>query len=148
MSYQERRIIVNLVSSVMITTLYTVYMLQRYPEASAYSVEVFHFWGSFFMILIVVSIVAKILIAIVFAIVNAIATKEEEPPITDERDKLIELKANKNALYVFTFGFLLAMASLVFNMPPTVMFTMLIGAGIASEIASDVSQFIFYRRGF
>jgi hypothetical protein len=148
MSYQERKIVVNLVSSILITALYSVYMLQRYPEASAYSVEVFHFWGSYFLILILVSIVAKILIFIVFAIVNAIATREEEPPITDERDKQIELKATQYALYVFTAGFLLAMASLVFNMPPTVMFIILIGAGVVSEIASDVSQFVFYRRGF
>ena len=148
MSYQERRVLVSIISSVLINVLYSIYMLQRYPEASAYSVEIFHFWGSFFLVLILVSIVAKILIYIVFAIVNAIATREEEPPITDERDKLIELKSNRYGLYVFALGFVLAMASLVFNTPPTGMFLILFAAGFASDIASEISQFVFYRRGF
>lgn len=148
MSYQERRVLVSIISTVLINAIYSVYMLQRYPEASAYSVELFHFWGSYFLILILVSIVAKIFIYIVFVIVNAIATREEEPPITDERDKLIELKSTTTALYVFGIGFVLAMTSLVFNTPPTGMFLILYGAGFASDIASDIAQFVFYRRGF
>jgi hypothetical protein len=41
-----------------------------------------------------------------------------------------------------------ALASLAISMPPSVMFVLLILAGIASEIVSEVSQFYFYRRGF
>ncbi len=147
MSFQERRAIVSLISSILITAAYSAYMIQRYPEASPYSIEVFRFWGAFFLILIPVSIVAKIVIYIVFYIVNTIATREEEPSITDERDKLIELKATTRSLYVFMFGFLLAMGSLVVDMQPSVMFIILIGSGIASEMVSDISQFYFYRRG-
>jgi hypothetical protein len=122
-------------------------MLQRYPDAPAYSPEIFRFWGTYFVILIPVSIIAKILIAIFFSIGNAIATREVESVMTDERDKLFELKALRNSLYVFALGFVVAMASLVFDMPPTIMFIILIGAGIVSEIVGDVSQFHFYRRG-
>ena len=82
MSFQERRAIVSLIGSILITVLYSVYMLQRYPEGDTYSPAVFHFWGSFFLILIPVTIVAKIVIYILFSIANAIATREEEPPIT------------------------------------------------------------------
>ena len=148
MSYQERRSLVNLISSIVIMALYTAYMMQRYPAASPYSPAIFRFWGSFYLILIPVAIVARIIIYIVFAIVNAIATREEEPPITDERDKLVELKASQNSLYVFALGFVLAMGSLVVEQPPSVMFIILIGAGVVSEIISDISQFYFYRRGF
>ena len=148
MSYQERRAIVSLFSSILITAIYSAYMFQRYPAASAYSVEVFRFWGAFLLILIPVSIVAKIIIYIAFNIVNIVATQEAEPDITDERDHLIELKANRNALYTFSLGFLLAMASLVLDMSPTVMFILMIGAGVTSEVVSDISQFYFYRRGF
>lgn len=147
MSYQERRAIVSLISSVLISALYSAYMIQRYPQGDAYSPDVFRFWGAFLLILIPVSIVAKIVIYIVFSIINAIATKEEEPPITDERDRLIELKATRNSLYVFTFGFLLGMGSLVIDLPPAAMFIIFICSGIVSEMASDISQFYFYRRG-
>jgi hypothetical protein len=149
MSYQERRSIVNLISTVLISAIYSAYMFQRYPEGSPYSPDVFRFWGAFFLILIPVAIVAKIVIYIVFIIINTIATRAEEPSVnmTDERDKLIELKATRNSLYVFGAGFLLAMASLVIDMPPSTMFIILICAGIVSEIVGDLSEFYFYRRG-
>lgn len=147
MSYQERRAIVSVISSVVITALYAAYMMQRYPAVPPYSPEIFRFWGSFFLILIVVSIVAKIIIYILFSILNAIATRETEPDITDERDRLIDLKTTRNALYVFTVGFLLAMVAMALDMPPAVMFAILLCAGVASEVVSDMSQFYFYRRG-
>jgi hypothetical protein len=147
MSFQERRAIVSLISNILITALYCAYMIQRFPEGDAYSVDVFHFWGSFFLILIPVSIVAKIVLFIIFSIINAIATREEESSITDERDKLIELKATMNSLYVFILGFLLAMGSLVVDMPPSVMFIIFICSGVVSGMASDISQFYFYRKG-
>jgi hypothetical protein len=148
MSFQERRSLVNLISTILITALYSAYMVQSYPDASPYSPDVFRFWGSFFLILIPVSIVARIVIYIVFYIVNTIATRQEEPTITDERDNLIELKATRYSLYVFGVGVLLAMGSLVIDMPPSVMFIILICAGVVSEMVSEISQFYFYRRGF
>lgn len=148
MSYQERRALVNLISTILITGVYSAYMLQRYPESSPYSAEVFRFWGSFVLILIPVSIVAKIIIHIVFSIINTVATHETEPAITDERDKLIELKATRNSLYVFATGFFAAMGSLVMEQSPSVMFIILIGTGVVSDMVSELSQFYFYRRGF
>ena len=148
MAFQERRSLVNLMGTVLITAFYCAHMFQRYPGGSPYSPDAFHFWGSFFLILVPVTIVAKIVIYIAYSIVNTIATREEEPSITDERDKLIELKATRNSLYVFSVGFLVAMASLVISQPPSVMFILLICSGFVSEVVSDLSQFYFYRRGF
>ena len=42
-----------------------------------------------FLIYIGASIVVRIIIQIIFHIINAIATREEKVPVTDERDKLI-----------------------------------------------------------
>lgn len=148
MSFQERRSLVNLISSVLITVIYAAYVLPRMPEADPYSKELFHFWGSFFLLLIPVSIVARIIVFIIFYIINTIATREEEPSITDERDKLIELRANRNGFFAFVLGFVIAMASLVMEMPPSTMFIILICSGIASEVISDASEFVYYRRGF
>jgi uncharacterized membrane protein len=147
MSYQERRAIVSLISTILVTTLYWAYIAPKYPNSDAYSPDVFHFWGSAFVILIPVGIAAKIVIAIVFVILNAIATREVEPIITDERDRLVELKATRNSLYVFVLGFMIAMGSLVFSLPPSVMFIILICSGVVSEMIGDISQFLYYRRG-
>lgn len=148
MAIQEKRAIVSLLSTVLVLVVYAAFMLPKFPDGSSYSPEVFHFWGSFILVFIPVSIVAKIVIYILFSILNTIATREAESSLTDERDKLIELKSTRNGLYMFAIGFLLAMGSLVLSMPPTVMFIILLGAGVMSEVINDVSQFYFYRRGF
>lgn len=147
MSFQERRSMVNLVSTILVTALYSAYMIQRFPQGNAYSPEVFRFWGAFILIFIPVTILTRIVIHILFYIVNTIATREEEPSVTDERDHLIELKATRYSLYVFSFGFVLAMVSLVMEMPPSMMFIILICSGLISEMVSEIAQFYFYRRG-
>jgi len=148
MSYQERRAIVSLLASIVIVVGYSAVMLPRYPQSEPYSVDVFRYWGAFIVILIPVTIVARIVIHIVFSILNTIATREEEPDVTDERDRLIDLKSLRNALYVFSIGFLVAMIAVVLEQPPAVMFVILIGAGLGSDMVSEISQFYFYRRGF
>ncbi|SRR5258708_2854877 len=148
MSYQERRAFVSLISTILIAAYYFVSVLQRFPEGNPYSADVFRFWGSSMFILIPVSVVVQIVIAIVFSIVYSIATREPERPLTDERDRLIELKAIRNSLYVFVFGFSLAMGSLVINMPPNVMFIVLFFSGFVSGMAGYITQIYFYRRGF
>lgn len=148
MSYHERRALLSLLSNIGINAVYTAVMLQQHPQGDAYSIEVFRFWGRFFLILIGVTIVAQIVIQIVFVIVNTIATREGEPSITDERDRSIELKAARNSLYAFSISFVLAMGALVIDQPPAVMFLILLAAGTLSEVVFDASQFYFYRRGF
>lgn len=148
MSYQERKAILSVISDISITVLFSAFMVQRYPQADLYSPEIFRFWGAFFIILILVSIAATIVITIVFSILNTIMTREMEPAITDERDKIIELRAARNGLYVFALGVMVGMGALVAGLPPAAMFICLVCGGLASEIVSDVSRFFFYRRGF
>lgn len=147
-SYQEKRSVVNVTSTILITTVYAVFMSQYYPAVSAYSPEVFRFWGAFFLILAPVSIIARILIYIVFTAIHYAQTREEKPPVSDERDELIELRAGKRAVYIFIIGLMLAMAALVIEQPPATMFAILICAGVIAEIVGEASQFRFYRRGF
>jgi hypothetical protein len=148
MSFQERRALVDLASTVLINVAYAMYMAPRYPLGDAYAPELFRFWGIFFLILLPVALVAKIVIYIIFSIANTVATKEDEPAVTDERDKIIELRANSNALHVFGVGAMLAFATLALSLPPAAMFITLLGVGVAAEITHALTQFYSYRRGF
>ncbi len=148
MSYQERRALVAIFGTILISGGYAAYMLPRQPSGDAYSPEIFRFWGTYFLILIVVSIIVRILISIAFSIINVIATREKEPGLTDERDHLIELRSNRYGLYIFALGFVAAMAALAMGNPPSTMFLLMLLGGIGSELVSDISEFIFYRRGF
>jgi hypothetical protein len=146
MSYQERKNIVSLISTILIFGIYCLYMLQMYQEGSIDSTS-FKFWGSVILILIPLSIVAKIIISIIFNIIYRMTTNEKEPSFSDELDKLIELRATRNSHYVFVIGFLLAMGSLVMDLPPYVMFIILIFSGLVSEIFGVFTQLYLYRRG-
>lgn len=148
MSYQERRSLINIIETIITTGGYVLFMAQRYPDVDAYSVEMFRFWGTFFLLLILVSIVVKIIINILFIILYTVIAREEQPTITDERDHMIELRSTRNSLYIFAIGVILAMGSLVLEMPPSTMFILLFMGGFLAGMVSEISEYYFYRRGY
>ena len=147
MSAHERQAIVSLLATLLLAVVFLVYVLPRYPAGNPYSPEVFHFWGLAVVILIPVSIAANIAVSIVFSIVYSMATQEKASSFADERDKFIELRALRNALYVFTGGFFLAMGSLAIGMSPSVMFIVLMVSGYGSGMVGNLSQLYLYRKG-
>ncbi len=147
MSYHEKKNIVSIISTLVIFGLYSLYVFQKYQAGGQALTNDFNFWASVILVFIPVSIVANIIINIVFVIIYRITTNEEEPSFSDERDKLIELKALRNSHWVFVIGFLLSMVLLVIGMPPFVMFIILAVSGLASEMVGNISQLYFYRRG-
>jgi hypothetical protein len=147
MTYQEKKSIVSLISAILIFGSYCLYMYPQYPEGGLESADTFRYWGSFVLILTLVSIIAHIIISIIFNIVFRITTREKEPTFTDELDKLIELKAFRNSFFVFILGFLLAMGSLISYQPSQVMFIILIFSGFISDVTGSVTKLYHYRRG-
>ncbi len=147
MSYQEKQNIVNILSGLLITAFYALIVLKRQQEGSFDLREDFDTWGVIFLIYIGVSIVARIIIQIVFHIINAIATRDVKVPVTDERDKLITLKATRNSYYVFSGGFVLAVISLAIGMPVYGIFIAFVATGLLAEITDNGSQIYYYRKG-
>ncbi|WP_410511457.1 hypothetical protein PaeBR_15380 [Paenibacillus sp. BR2-3] len=147
MTYQEKKSIVSLISAILIFGFYCLYMYTQYPEGGLGTAETFRYWGSFVLVLTVISIVAHIIISIIFNIVFRITTREKEPAFADELDKLIDLKATRNSFFVFVVGFLLAMGSLVMDQPLQVMFVILIASGFISDVTGSVTKLYHYRRG-
>jgi hypothetical protein len=148
MSIQEKRSLVFLISSILILGLYSLWVYNKYHDTILSNPNDFKFWGKTFLILIPVSIVANIVIIIVFTIINKILTNEDLPNITDERDKLIELKATRVSHWVFIVGFLLSMGSQAIGMQPWVMFISLIASGSAAAWADEITKIYLYRKGF
>ena len=147
MYFHEKRALVSSISSILILGIYSLYVYQNYIVVSPEIINDFKFWGKSFLFLIPVSIVAQIIIHIIFVIINKIATNEDAPTITDERDQLIELKSIRISHWIFITGFFMAMGSLTMSFRPFVMFIMLIFSGFISAIASDVAKIYYYRRG-
>lgn len=147
MSYQEKRSLVSAISSVIIIGLYSLYVYQNYIAGNIAIINDFKFWGKSFLYLIPISIVAQIVIHIIFAIINKIAADEEDPEITDERDKLIELKSIRISHWIFTAGFVLSMGTLSMGMQPWVMFVTLIISGFIAAVAAEGAKVYYYRKG-
>ncbi|WP_217592539.1 hypothetical protein [Cohnella sp. GbtcB17] len=147
MAYQEKKSIVSLISAVLIFAVYSSIMYPRHPGAGAETDEIFRYWGSFVLILTLVSIFAHIVIGIVFNIVHRMATGEKEPSFADELDKLIDLKAFRNSFLVFVLGFLASMGTLAAGQPSQAMFVILIAAGFLSDVTGSATRLYHYRRG-
>lgn len=147
MTYQEKKSIVSIISAILIFVSFSAYKYVHYPQEGLGSTETFRYWGSFVLVLTLISIFAHIVISIFFNIVFRITTGEKEPTFADELDKHIELKANRNGFFVFILGFLLAMGSLVVEQPIQVMFVILIVSGFISDVTGSVTKLYHYRRG-
>lgn len=144
MSYQEKRSIVYLITSVLIFGGYGLYVLGL---AQADRLESSN-WGRVILALVVIHIGINIVVEIVFAILSAIITREEQPPLTDERDRSIDLRATNNSFLVFGMGFLVAMGTVAVEMPLYVMFNTLVYGFFFAELMWSSTQLYFYRRGF
>lgn len=147
MDSKEKQIMVTAISLMLIFAIYSIYVYNKYIADNFMILNDFKFWGRSFLILIPVTILAQINIHIVFHIINKIVTNEDLPTISDERDKLIDLKALRISHWIFTTGFLLSMIALAIGMPPYVMFLTLIASGYISGIVSEIAKIYFYRRG-
>lgn len=143
MSYPEKNNIVSLISTLVIFGFYFFNVYQIYQAGVPNTVAMIATMG-----LWVPVIILTIIVHVVFNVINAIATNQNDVPPADERDKLIELKATRNAHYLFIVGFFIAMAFLTFSTAPFVIFNLLIFAFIASELLGYASQLYYYRRGF
>ena len=147
MGHHEKQSIVSIIGSVLVIGFYSLYVYRNYIQADMELLNDFQFWGKSFLYLIPVAIVVQIVIQILFAIANRNITQEDIPDITDERDKLIELKCIRISHWIFILGFMLSMGSLAMGMKPYVMFLTLISSGFLATLASEVAKIIYYRRG-
>jgi uncharacterized membrane protein YhdT len=147
MTYQEKKSIVSLISTILIFSTYCLYMYPQHPEGGFVSLATFRYWGLFVLNLILFSIIAHIIISIVFNIIFRMTTGEKEPKFADELDHLIDLKANRNSFFVFIVGFLIAMGSLVIYQPSQAMFIILIISGFVSDVTGSATKLYHYRKG-
>jgi len=148
MSYQEKRSIAFLISTLLIIGLYCIYVFIMHPQESLNPTTDFKFYGITIFLIVPTLIVANIITHIVFNIINTITTRECAPQMTDELDKLVELRVNRNAYNTFMIGFLISMVTLVLEINPYVMLNVLVASLFTASIIWSTSHLYFYRKGF
>ncbi len=153
MTYNEKKNVTNIFSSVLITTIYAIIIYQKYLNGALDDSNIFRFWAIIILIFIPISIVARIIIMIVFHILESIvqASKgksiDDEIDIVDERDKFIQMKASATSMYIFIIGFVLALVTQLFDVSYHVFFIVLIAAGLITDLVSELLIIRSYRRG-
>jgi len=164
MSYQEKRIIVNIVSMVLVLVSYLVYAFGRFNSGAVTSGDL-KFWATTMLIFIGIGIVATIIIQIIFHILLSISVavkkaiqnesvndKEIEKSIElemveDEMDKLIGLKSNQVGFICAGVGFMAGLVSLILNYPPMVLLNIVFISFSAGSVLEGLTQLYYYRRG-
>jgi hypothetical protein len=144
---KEKRIVMSAFSTILILTLYSLYVYHKYVSMNPEILNNFSFWGKAIVFLVPVMVIAQIIIHIIFAIINKIVTNEDIPVISDEMDKLIELKALRVSHWTFVIGFFMSMITLAIGLKPPVFFLILISFCFISAFAADIARIIYYRKG-
>ena len=148
MTFQEKKSLIYIVTAIIIFIYFWLNVFSQHPGDDVNAEVLLRFWGRAFLWWIGTQIIANIITHISFSIINTIATKEKEPKIRDERDKLFDLKIARNSSSVFMIGFLLAMIPPLLGMPPVVMFNVLVISLLIAQIFGSLTEFFLYRRGY
>ncbi len=147
MYYQEKKSIVNIISTLLIYGIYYWIVYQEYSARSMSHEEELQYWGKTMLLIIPIAIVSKIIVHIIFSVTNQLVTRERQPCFEDERDRIIALTSTRNAFMIFGFGFVGALGAIAYGMPLHSMFIFMIVAGLLSDLFDNLSQLYFHRKG-
>ena len=164
MSYQEKRTIVSIISGLFILGAYCIYTYEKY-QSGVIAADDMKFWAGTMLMFIGIGVAAAIIIQIVFHVLLSIAIAVQEnmrngkcdgkeiektigaEMVTDEMDKLIELKSMRIGFAVAGIGFVTALITVVLNYIPAVMINIMFVSFSIGSLFEGVAQLYFYRRG-
>jgi MFS family permease len=149
MSAQERRSLISLVSNVLIFGIFFAIILGQYQDGRFDGEDASRLIGQAVLWLIGAQIVAAIVGAILLAIITAVVTgRNPEPDVTDERDKLIELRALRVSFYLFGAAFVGVILAMALGTTFVVAFLAIIISLAVADAFGNVVRIWLYRRGF
>jgi hypothetical protein len=164
MSYQEKRIIVSIITGALVLASYCIHAIGKFQSGTIDSGDM-KFWAGTILIFIGIGIAATIVTQIAFHILLSvsIAVKEkmrnekcnqqeidhtiQTDMVEDEMDKLINLKSIRISFTVAGIGFIAALISLVLNYTPAVMLNIMFISFSAGSLLEGFTQLYFYRKG-
>jgi len=169
--YQEKKTITSILAGLVVIILYCIYGITKYRELGAEILNDLSFWSTAMLVTIGGGMVLMIVIQIVFHIFLAVANevarevaKEvakkstsgekvvefeemEIADVEDEMDRLIALISLRNGYVVLSIGFIAALATLYFKMPPGIMLNVMFLSFFLGSLLEAFSQLYLYRKG-
>lgn len=97
--------------------------------------------------LMVGAVVTLVIIATALTIIAALSAPKEANAPADERETLIDLKAERIASYTLSTGVVLLIGALLMGWSGILVANLLLASMVISELVKAVAQIIAYRRG-
>lgn len=136
MSFKEKSIWISLVTTILIFGYYFLRIFQMANNEEATHTEIAVFFISVIVLIVIVETILHILLAIF-----------HRPEAEDERDRLIELKATRNAYYLLVAGVFTAIVGFVVSAAPILVAHIILFFFILAETGAFITQLFYYRRG-
>lgn len=149
MSYHHKTIFISLITTLVVFIFYSFYMYGKYLNGEFDGPDASSIVGMSVFILIGASIIVTIIVHIIYAIVEAIITQKEPDSNTmsDERDKLIDLKGLQIFILVFSFGFIASMGALAFGVESYIIFISITCSMFFANVISEIAKLFYYHVG-
>ena len=151
MTYSQKNTAAALGSNIIILIYGLIRFFRIYTTKGLDAQSIYRLWFTIIALTIILIIFNTILFHIFNAIFQAIISGGTEEPnvdsVEDERDEIIKLKGTNVAHIIYGIGIFFGMLTMVLGQSPLVMFSILILAGVISEIASTAAQLIYYSKG-
>jgi len=162
MSYQEKRTLMSIITSVLLMISYSIY---AFGKAGMEHINDLQFWAKTILIFIGIGIVVLIILQIVFHILMAISrairaklseneVDEEEigrsmrvETTEDEMDKIIEMKSNKFGYTIMGLGFMAGLIAIAFGASAVAMLNILFFSTWTGSLIEALMQIRYYRKG-
>jgi len=164
MSYQEKRIIISIFIGISILASYFLYTTNKVQNGLVVEGDL-KFYATSILVFIGIGVVAMIVSQIMFHILLSIgmAIKEQiengkvddqlieksikAEMVTDERDRLIELKSLRVGSISASIGMMIGLVVLVLNDSPVLMLNILFVSFCLGSILEGCVQLYLYRKG-
>ncbi|NLT11979.1 MAG: hypothetical protein GXY06_06185 [Clostridiaceae bacterium] len=164
MSYSEKRTIVSILVGIVVLASYCFYVYGKVKAGVAESDNI-KFWAGAMLIFVGIGIISSIIIQIVFhillsmsmAVREQIATGQSDGKkiekmiasemVTDEMDKLVELKSLRVGFAIAGVGFMTALIFAYLGHSPAVMLNIMFVSFSVGSIIEGFSTIFYYRRG-
>jgi hypothetical protein len=138
LSFREKSVGISLVATIVIFGYYFANVIEGFASDDLDQADLFWLFVSVVVMMIVVEVVLHIVLVI--------GAGQEYVDITDERDRIIELKATRNAYFLLTAGVIASFFGLLLATEPLLMANILLGFLVGDELLKFASQLYYYRR--
>lgn len=164
MSYPEKRSLVSLLSGIIVLAAYVIYTNGQ-VRAGGLAADDLRQWALVMLVFIGLGIVLTIIVQILFHIFLSIfkaihlsikgdtcSNDDIEQAInsemvTDEMDRLIELKSMRVGFIAAGIGFVSGLVSLVVGLSPALMLNIMFGSLYLGSMLEGLMQLYYYRKG-